>query len=437
MKLRNFSLIPAALSAAMVVMLVCGCSQTPPTGTLLLDYDPSSHNYGYVDSVGNVILPYKYVEAYEFDGSHAIVFSSEANAYSVIDKNGKEVLENLTSIGDFVNGFAKVTMDFTKVGIVNRQYEAVVPIGKYQRLDVPHSGIIRAWVETDHYFSDGYYVFLDTLGNELFHNKYDGIFEYSDSMLLVKSQGGYGFIDTEGREVIPCRYSRAEDFHEGRAAVRFNPSKFNQWGIIDKTGRTIVGPTYSEIKPFSDGLAAVCDGDNFGFIDKEGNMVIEPKYLDPEGFENGLAIVAIFNPMGSNPYGVIDKQGNEIIPIKNHYIKRLPGDYFVVEKNQYDDFSLYDSTGHEIFHEAFSGLPKIGSDGLIYAYSEHDGNNGYGVVTSSGKTIVPMQYPRIRPFKNGFALVTSSHDAHIGFVDMQGKLWTTRREAILSTQNVK
>ena len=93
-------------------------------------------------------------------------------------------------------------------------------------------------------------------------------------MLLVKSQGGYGFIDTEGREVIPCRYSRAEDFHEGRAAVRFNPSKFNQWGIIDKTGRTIVGPTYSEIKPFSDGLAAVCDGDNFGFIDKEGNMVI-------------------------------------------------------------------------------------------------------------------------------------------------------------------
>lgn len=128
MKLRNFSLIPAALSAAMVVMLVCGCSQTPPTGTLLLDYDPSSHNYGYIDSVGNVILPYKYVEAYEFDGSHAIVFSSEANAYSVIDKNGKEVLENLTSIGDFVNGFAKVTMDFTKVGIVNRQYEAVVPI---------------------------------------------------------------------------------------------------------------------------------------------------------------------------------------------------------------------------------------------------------------------------------------------------------------------
>lgn len=437
MKLRNFSLIPAPLIAAMVAMLVCGCSKTPPTGTLLLDYDPSSHNYGYIDSVGNVILPYKYMEAYEFDGSHAIVHESGAKAYSVIDKNGKEVLENLTSIEDFVNGFAKVTMNFTNVGLVNRQYEAVVPIGKYQRLDVPHSGIIRAWVETDHYFGQGYYVFLDTLGNELFHCKYDRIFEYSDSMLLVRSQGGYGFIDTEGREVIPCRYSHAEDFHEGCAAVCFNSSKFNQWGIIDKTGRTVVGPTYSEIKPYSDGLAAVCDGHNFGFIDKEGNMVIESKYRDPEEFENGLAIVATFNPMGFDPYGVIDKQGNEIIPIKNHSVERLPGGYFIVEKNRYDYFSLYDSTGHEIFHEAFGDRPKIGSDGLIYVYGTHDGNDGYGVVTSSGKTIVPMQYPKIRPFKNGFAHVTSRDNIHIGFVDMQGKLWSTRREAILSTKKVK
>lgn len=268
-----------ALLSAMLPIIICGCSNTPSTATLLLDCDPDTRNFGYIDSAGNVVIPYRFTTAFEFEGPHAIVI--EKGDITVIDKNGDHVLDRLTSIGDFVNGFAVVRSRDNEIALVNRQYEVVVPFKKYARLTTPNDGLCKAWVETDHYFGKGYDVFVDTLGNERFRCNYFQVNEFSDSMLRVGTGRKQGFLDLEGNETIPPRYSDADDFHEGLAAVEFEGTEL--WGVIDKTGKTVVGPTYKKLLPYSEGLAAASvDGyHNFGYIDRQGKWSSSLNTLTP------------------------------------------------------------------------------------------------------------------------------------------------------------
>lgn len=49
--------------------------------------------------------------------------------------------------------------------------------------------------------------------------------------------GRYGFIDRQDRVVIPCEWSFADSFREGRAHVKgFN----GKWGFIDTDARLYI-----------------------------------------------------------------------------------------------------------------------------------------------------------------------------------------------------
>jgi hypothetical protein len=63
------------------------------------------------------------------------------------------------------------------------------------------------------------------------------------------------------------------------------------YGYIDAHGTMIIGPRFTEAQPFSEGLAAVADGQTWGYIDRFGEMAI-PAWLDEaSAFSDGLAAV--------------------------------------------------------------------------------------------------------------------------------------------------
>ncbi len=97
----------------------------------------------------------------------------------------------------------------------------------------------------------------------------------------------HGYIDKTGRFVIPARYELAEEFADGRAAVRAN----GKWGFIDRNGTEITRSRFDEVRSFSEGKAAVRIADKSGYIDKSGAFVIELEYDDALPFSNGLAAV--------------------------------------------------------------------------------------------------------------------------------------------------
>lgn len=105
---------------------------------------------------------------------------------------------------------------------------------------------------------------------------------------LISKDNLYGFVDPYGNEVIPCKWVKAKEFHNGMACVQ-QITKIGGW--------------------FSKKTTTKC-----GFIDVNGELAIPCIYDDCDDFYEGLAVVRMRNKEGAYIPNVINKKGNVIVP---------------------------------------------------------------------------------------------------------------------------
>jgi len=204
-------------------------------------------------------------------------------------------------------------------------------------------------------------------------DKYQIVREYSEGLAavnngekrypnlgIIESPGVWGYIDMAGKLVLPMKFTHAESFHEGLAAVEldhrtgfidhegkmqfeapFDVTMGFHQGIValikggavayyDKTGKRLAtppidpGPSYHS---FSEGLAAIATQGKTGFIDTSGKLVIAAQYEDAGDFSEGLAAVQVKGELRWCPpdasgsrqgspkrFGYIDTSGAMVIP---------------------------------------------------------------------------------------------------------------------------
>src|SRR5215470_1529558 len=90
----------------------------------------------------------------------------------------------------------------------------------------------------------------------------------------VKQNGKWGFIDSSGNLVIPAKFSEAQAFHDGLAAVQYQ----GKWGYIGESGAFVIQPTFSNASVFDSGYAGVELDGFWGFIDKQGKFTMLPQF---------------------------------------------------------------------------------------------------------------------------------------------------------------
>jgi hypothetical protein len=232
--------------------------------------------WGYVDTAGNVVIPYQYDDADSFSNGVARVGIEEGEEfdwhyiYFYIDKTGKKTGET---------------------------------------------------AEPPTYTSGG-------SGEET-----PGL-RYSEGLASVKNDDGtWSYVDESGKVVLSgLAYYWVGDFHEGRAAVvelpgeddyfdgvddgggrRANPFQLNG-GYIDKTGELVIPTIYNYLGgvgeevlgDFSEGLARVFFNGNPVYIDVDGNVVISDLQYAATSFKDGLAlsfrnddVIVLKNPLTS------------------------------------------------------------------------------------------------------------------------------------------
>ncbi|MDX1940183.1 MAG: WG repeat-containing protein, partial [Saprospiraceae bacterium] len=148
--------------------------------------------FGYVNTIGEIVIPYEYDEAYDFKEGFAIV--KKGDTIGFIDKLGKIVIPfQFQDASNFDGGVAKV-----KKGI------------KW--------GII------------------DKTGTSLTSFEYDEMSDFSEGLARVRKENKWGFIYKMGKVAIPIEYDEAYDFSEGLARVR----KASKFGFINQLGETII-----------------------------------------------------------------------------------------------------------------------------------------------------------------------------------------------------
>jgi WG containing repeat len=161
----------------------------------------------------------------------------------------------------------------------------------------------------------------------------------------------WGYKDSLGQVVIPLRFGKAGEFHNGLAAVatwleggkelkpldvarvRVSPNRELRWGFIDQTGNTVISPQFAGVGQFSEGLAAVTRELPFGgcgcwgYIDRAGKFVIKPQFDRADPFSEGLALVwgggfHLYDPVVKAfvSMGYIDKSGKWVIKSRYEYL---------------------------------------------------------------------------------------------------------------------
>lgn len=284
-----------------------------------------NNRVGFVDTTGNLVIPFEYFWTRPWDTTPDYPFFIN-NRISVIEADSEEEMQSgkagclnakgklvIPAIFDFISyfddGVATAKKDgrlvlIDTMGNIVQQFPENI---QSMYLDGNHA-IIHG--------SDGRAGLMRRTGQILLEPKYNGIDPFSDGIAAVQIESHElgvksAFIDTTGRFVFDRTFGFIRSFSEGYAAVEVN----GKWGFIDRTGKQVIEPKYDDVKDFYNGLAivGVKDGKSFryGYIDRTGRIVIKVTYSDAGYFEYGLAPVKI-----GRKYGFIDRTGQVVIQPK-------------------------------------------------------------------------------------------------------------------------
>ncbi len=218
--------------------------------------------YGYANKFGKIVIPCRYDIALDFSDGAALV----ANEIPYKKMKGNSVIDSIyNSLPDgplqkqwmIINKAGKVVYHFKKgehpdwqenfsdglvgfyngrkKGFVNAKGEVIVP-AKYGNNPYPlaySDGVTIIQIrgqKSDN--SDGYFILKDTTGKTIskipFQTEkglmYNSNLAYHEGLLAVKllqkkGEMAWGYIDKQGNVVIAPQFSKALDFHDGRAVV--------------------------------------------------------------------------------------------------------------------------------------------------------------------------------------------------------------------------
>ena len=167
----------------------------------LADYEAPSDKWGFIDTLGNIVIDARFDDVASFSEGLAAV--NQDGKWGFIDQKGEMVIEPVyKSAWSFHEGKARVEL------------------------------------------FDGPDAYIDRSGQLVTAEDWHGADDFSDSLAKVKVGNSFGFIDHKGRIIIPPLYARSWNFINSRCVVEYQ----EKMGVIDKTGDYIIKPEYESIR---------------------------------------------------------------------------------------------------------------------------------------------------------------------------------------------
>lgn len=262
-------------------------------------------SYGFIDRLGNTAIPESFQFATPFNGGLSVagITGSGGNGDRAIfiDRDGANVFgeTSYSTAQPFSEGMAAVKTDDGRFGFVDRSGALAIPAGFDFAL--PFSEGLAPVVVGD---KVGY---ADRRGVTVIDPQFDAGDSFSEGLAAVALTGTVGYIDHTGKFVIEPQFDRAERFSDGLAiAVRDGKERF----INLKGADAFAENNYDDAQRFSEGLAAVRTDGKYGYIDTGGAQAIAPQFDVAGAFDNGLAVVE-----ANDKWGVISPDGTWLVQL--------------------------------------------------------------------------------------------------------------------------
>jgi hypothetical protein len=234
--------------------------------------------------------------------------------------------------------------------------------------------------------------FKNSNGDIVVDAEYEYPKDFPDGLLTLNIDQKYGCVDINGKIKVPFVYHEITDFYKGFAVFRLDRAL----RIIDKTGKEIKELKYTGLGWFKEDVVNVVLNGKFGRIyNSTGEEIIPPIYDAMVRFGKKFETRVKLN----NKWGMIDKVGNIILPIKYDEILPFGKDKYTVQIDK----------KYGLANISRSELPKVKYDFIDDFYDRETAmvkiDNKFGFIDTFGKEITPVTYDFTRLFYEGYATV--------------------------------
>jgi hypothetical protein len=352
--------------------------------------------------------------------------------WGIINKIGEVVAPfKYDFIGYFCNGFVPFKIN-DKMGIIDTKGIEVLRAKYFFAWSYPDG--IRIGLNDN-------FGYIDKEWKEIISDKYS-IIDYlsEDYDVALLDDKGFSVIKKSGEIVIPFEYDVIDSFDEGMLRVERN----NKKGYLDLTNKEIIPIKYDDIGPFKDGLAPVNLNDSYGYVNRSGEIIIPLIYDYTWHFKNGLARVNIggkFIKIENSDYnchfeggkwGLINKNGEQILPIKYDMIFQSDDDLIIVNiggayKHNSDFYtpdlinpesSMYDEEFKKHQYKESFDTREVKKSFNRTEWCAFKGGK-WGFINASGHEVISAKYDRVSPFENSLSFVQLNNK--YGYIDKIGR----------------
>lgn len=231
---------------------------------------------------------------------------------------------------------------------------------------------------------------------------------YSDGVgyvMAVKNKKA-GVFNLQGEQIIPFEYD--DEFISQYTGIGLRVSKNKKRGIIDTKGNIIIPTVYDDISTFYQtgfsGFFKVKSGEKYGVINLNGETVIPIEfggvYVEKDFFN-------VVTPKPDRKFGLYDRQGNVVVPAIYNWITDSDTQYSRIMILKKDDvsYNFLDHNHEIIFTEDIEGYGYVlNQDRLLNPFSstEHhllfvkDKKGKTGMLNEmTGTLAIPIVYDEI------------------------------------------
>ncbi len=358
--------------------------------------------WGYIDTLGKIIIPPGYEMARDYEKGIALVKIS--GKWGMIDQDGGTLLDpefdDIAFVSDAENQILRIVANREKYGVIDSTGKVII--------EAVYDEVAACSEDRIGLKKGNKWAFADTRGKLITPFKYEKVQAFSEGLAAVRHQRKWGYINTNGDLVIEHKFRKVGNFREDMAWARESGSFI---GYIDKRGNTVIKPTFHECFDFDNGMARVRVSNEYALINPQGTFILKPKYRKIEPFsEEGVAIVQLNS--NSLAYGLIDRQGEKLTSQRYQKIDPLSDGVALVKVN--NRFGYISSSGQEIITPKYTRAEpfKEGHGRFIQ-------KGRWGFVNKEGQEVVPAQYSKCQDFEQGKAVVYMGY-RNSGLIDASG-----------------
>lgn len=357
--------------------------------------------FGYIDINQNILIPFAYDDLSIF--SEGLASAKQNGKYGFIDRKGKVIIPFQFEEESYFYkpGLAKIKAKH-KFGFIDKIGNIVIPIEFDDAGNTPEDSFVIV-------SKNNKWAFFSNNGKQQTEFLFDAVFESTNrnnnktfgenGLILVTKNGLFGYLNKHFKSIKPFGYySEAEPINKNGFAIVKNGLFY---GIINFKGELVLPFDYELIIHPIISYTNCCEEfyimyyGKWGLLNEKAENITEPEF---DGFTLDHTIIndsieTVFIIKNGNKFGLINKRGKYLLPIKFDEINMFEGDSITYAKKN-GKYGLISGIGKTIFPFEYRNI-ITDNDWEYYIITK---DTLCGVIEKiSNKVILPFEYESIEP----------------------------------------